>query len=147
MSLTFTPTQNITKQLHTLDIGAPGDFERNDRPGYVKVYLRAGYWKQLSQIIRGERAGDQFGNSVALSADGKTLAVGAHYNAGNGWAAGHVRVFILDENGSSWNQLGQDIDGEAAGDLSGISVSISSDGRTVALVLVGMITMPMARVM
>jgi hypothetical protein len=30
-------------------------------------------------------------------------------------------------------QLGQDIDGEAAGDWSGYSVSLSADGNTVAI--------------
>ncbi|MDO7681704.1 MAG: Ig-like domain-containing protein, partial [Pirellulales bacterium] len=35
--------------------------------------------------------------------------------------------------GSAWTQLGADIDGEAAGDLSGFSVSLSSDGQTVAI--------------
>ena len=41
-----------------------------------------------------------------------------------------------DDDGScvmGWMQLGQDIDGEAAGDNSGISVSLSSDGTTVAI--------------
>ena len=33
----------------------------------------------------------------------------------------------------SWNQLGSDIDGEAAGDESGYSVSLSSDGSIVAI--------------
>jgi hypothetical protein len=34
---------------------------------------------------------------------------------------------------ASWNQLGLDIDGEAANDLSGYSVSLSADGLTVAI--------------
>ena len=33
----------------------------------------------------------------------------------------------------SWTQLGSEIDGEAAGDQSGNSVSLSSDGRMVAI--------------
>ena len=41
--------------------------------------------------------------------------------------AGHARVYEWD--GNSWIQLGQDIDGEAAGDESGESVSISADGN------------------
>ena len=31
----------------------------------------------------------------------------------------------------SWKQIGQDINGEAANDNSGFSVSLSSDGKTV----------------
>ena len=45
--------------------------------------------------------------------------------------AGHVRVY--EYSGGSWSQLGADIDGEAAGDSSGYSVSLSSDGTIVAI--------------
>ena len=41
-------------------------------------------------------------------------------------------VFI-EYSGSSWTQIGDDIDGEAAGDNSGYSVSLSSDGTIVAI--------------
>ena len=44
---------------------------------------------------------------------------------------GHVRIY--DYNGSAWVQVGADIDGEAAGDQSGSSVSLSSDGSRVAI--------------
>ena len=50
---------------------------------------------------------------------------------GNGNDDGHVRIYAY--NGSSWIKLGQDIDGEAAGDQSGYSVSLSSDGNIVAI--------------
>ena len=33
----------------------------------------------------------------------------------------------------TWNQLGSDIDGEAAGDDSGQAVALSGDGSTVAI--------------
>ena len=39
--------------------------------------------------------------------------------------AGHVRVYA--ESGGTWTQVGADIDGEAAGDQSGYSVSMSSE--------------------
>ena len=44
---------------------------------------------------------------------------------------GHVRVFQLE--GSSWMQLGGDIDGEANGDDFGFSVSMNADGTRVAI--------------
>ena len=34
---------------------------------------------------------------------------------------------------SRWDQIGEDIDGEVVGDESGISVSLSADGKTVAI--------------
>ena len=50
----------------------------------------------------------------------------------NGSESGSVRVYRLVDNGMRWEQLGQDIDGEAANDWFGYSVSISADGSTVA---------------
>ena len=59
------------------------------------------------------------------------MAIGAPDNDGNGTDAGHVRVCAL--SGGTWTQVGADIDGEAAGDNSGYSVSMSSDGTRVAI--------------
>ena len=46
-----------------------------------------------------------------------------------------VRVYHLDDSGSSlsWVQVGDDIDGVAVGDESGFSVSLSADGKSVAV--------------
>ena len=59
------------------------------------------------------------------------VAIGAPFNDGNGEYSGHVRVYEYD--GSSWSQLGDDIDGENPCDQSGYSVSFSSDGTRVAI--------------
>jgi len=90
-------------------------------------------WKQRGGDIDGEAAGDRSGWSVSLSADGTTLAVGAIFNAGAGSNAGHARVFAWDPVEKEWVKRGEDIDGEAAGDQSGISVSLSADGTTLAV--------------
>ena len=120
----------------TLAVGAYGNDGPSenslDQRGHVRVYAWSGSdWTQLGSDIDGERAGDGSGSSVALSSDGQTLAVGATGNGDNGRTAGHVRVYAW--NGSAWTQLGGDIDGEAAGDSSGVSVALSSDGHTLAV--------------
>ena len=97
----------------------------------MRIYRYAQSWQQLGTDIDGEAAGDESGGSVSLSADGNTLAIGAIFNNGNGTESGHVRIYQYD--GSSWQQLGTDIDGEAVGDESGNSVSLSADGSTVAI--------------
>ncbi|MFT7100240.1 MAG: sugar lactone lactonase YvrE [Bacteroidia bacterium] len=86
---------------------------------------------QLGSDIDGEAASDEFGSAVAVSEDGSILAVGAAYNDGGGSSAGHVRVYQYAS--SSWSQLGGDIDGEAAGDRSGTSISLSDDGSIIAI--------------
>jgi len=122
----------------TLAIGAPGHGWNYDQPGYVRVYYLesnglTSSWTQIGQDIIGEAIGDEFGWSVSLSDDGKTLAVGARNNDGNGSYSGHVRVYRMDDSSTSWTQVGEDIDGEASYDNSGYSVSLSADGTTVAI--------------
>ena len=84
--------------------------------------------------IDGEAAGDLSGRSVSLSSDGTTVAIGAWANDANGSNydyIGHVRIYAWNSDNNAWEQQGADIDGEAAGDNSGYSVSLSSDGTTV----------------
>ena len=100
--------------------------------GIVRIYQWNGSsWAQLGSNILGEAANDYAGWSVSLNGDGTMIAIGAYKNDGNGVDSGHMRIYKWD--GSSWNQYGQDIDGEAAGDNAGLSVAISSDGTTVAM--------------
>jgi hypothetical protein len=103
----------------------------NFRSGAVKVMrIKIGSWDQIGSDILGVAEEDKL-STVALSSDGLTLAVGSYYNDGNGKESGHVRIFNYI-NGS-WNQLGSDIQGEAVGDQSGYAISLSSNGRTVAI--------------
>ena len=89
------------------------------------------YWIQQGIDIDGEAEYDYSGMSVSLSADGSILAIGATGNDGNDLDTGHVRVYQYD--GSSWQQLGIDIDGEGEDDFSGYSLSLSNDGSVVAI--------------
>ena len=110
-------------------------------PGYVRVFSlegsdntgNTGNWKQIGEDIMGEALFDEFGSSVSLSDDGKTIAIGAYGNYGiNGDNSGHVRVYLMDDSELEWTQLGKDIDGEF-GDYSGYSVTLSGDGNTVVI--------------
>jgi len=112
-------------------VGAPETFEVGDK-GFVQVYRNENdSWVQIGQDIVGEADGDQFGSSLSLSASGSVLVVGAPYNGGNGPISGHVRIY--QNINDSWVQMGTDINGEAAQDRFGGGVSMSSDGRTVAI--------------
>jgi predicted RecA/RadA family phage recombinase len=101
--------------------------------GHVRIYTWNGSaWVQTGADIDGEAQGDGSGSSVSLSADGSRVAIGAIFNAGaNGSFSGHVRIYTW--SGSAWVQTGADIDGEAQGDESGYSVSLSADGSRVAI--------------
>ena len=121
-----------------LAIGAPNNSNGNGRlfrPWYgciKEMPLIIG--SQLGDDIDGEATNDfSGGRSVSLSSDGRVLAIGATYNNnGNGHFSGHVRVYKRDAS-DNWVQLGDDIDGEKASDLSGGSVSLSADGSVLAI--------------
>jgi hypothetical protein len=117
-------------------IGADGNEENGGNSGHVRIYdydPTGQQWNQVGQDIDGEAGGDYSGSSVAMSADGKRVAIGAYNNDDAGTISGHVRIYDYDPTGHQWNQFGIDINGEAAGDKSGYSVALSADGSQVVI--------------
>ncbi len=77
-----------------LAVGERGHDGNGQDSGDTRVFEYDGAaWTQLGSDIDGEAAGDESGASVALSADGGRLAVGAPRNDGNGAESGHARVY------------------------------------------------------
>ncbi|MES2575166.1 MAG: T9SS type A sorting domain-containing protein [Bacteroidota bacterium] len=116
----------------TLAIGIYGRDGNGVDSGSVRVYKNiSGIWTKIGTDINGEATEDYSGVSVSLSSDGSIVAIGASQNDGNGLNSGSVRVY--QNISGNWTQIGIDIDGEAIEDYSGISVSLSSDGNTLAI--------------
>jgi transposase len=123
-----------TVAIGALDNDGPNTGNTSDNRGSVRVYdfsNNSSIWVKRGQDIDGEFAGDAFGWSVALSANGNTVAIAGRYNDESGLDAGSVRVYDFSNN--LWVKRGQDIDGEAAGDHSGYSLFLSADGNTLAI--------------
>jgi ribosomal protein L27 len=115
---------------NTVAIGAPHNNGNGANAGHVRIYQWNGTtWTQKGADINGEAADDQSGWSVSMP-DASTVAIGARLNDGSGTNAGHVRIYQW--NGTTWTQKGADINGEAAGNQSGFSVSMP-DANTVAI--------------
>ena len=113
-------------------IGAPLNDNGDSNTGQVRIYQNiGGTWTQIGGGIDGENANDQSGNSISLSSDGTIVAIGALQNDDNGSNSGHTRIY--QNIAGTWTQIGQDIDGENTNDLSGSSISLSSDGSIVAI--------------
>lgn len=112
--------------------GAPFNDGSGASAGHVRVYQRSGStYTQLGADVDGEAAEDRSGTSVAISATGSRIAVGAYLNDGAGTSSGHVRIFDLV--GSTWTQVGADINGAASSRGAGFSVAISGNGTRVAV--------------
>lgn len=116
----------------TVAAGAPG----SGGVGGVYVFVRSGgimgtTWSYQAKVQAASPASlDRFGAAVALSSDGSTLAVGAPSDDGTaGVNAGSVHVFA--RTGTSWS-VQWSMEGSAAGDGLGYSVSLSSNGNTLA---------------
>ena len=126
-SLSLTPDGN------SIAVGAVGSDTTGSDAGNARVfdwYSSRSEWAQRGLDLNGVAAGDQSGTSVALAADGNTLIVGAPFNDSNGDDSGQARIWTWD--GSFWKSTGI-LSGEAPLDQSGSTVSISNDGKTVAV--------------
>ena len=108
-----------------LAVGSRYDSGGGTSSGAARIYgYSSGSWVQLGSDLQGEAVNDSFGFKVDLNSDGTVVAVSARDNDGAGSGAGHVRVFEYANN--DWNQLGADIDGEAANDQFRYSVALDS---------------------
>ena len=117
----------------TVAVGAPSNNRNGVRCGHAHVFsFECGNWVQMGLNINGEDYGDDYGYAVSISSDGKTVAVGAPYNNNNTYNRGHVRVFSFVAG--QWIKVGAAINGrDGCHENSGWAVSLSSDGKTVAV--------------
>ncbi len=118
---------------NTAIVGAQfDDIGANGNQGSATIFTRtAGVWTEQQQITAsGGAAGDFFGSAVALSSDGNTAIVGAHFDdIGANPNQGSATIFTRIEGVWSEQQQITAADG-AAIDLFGFSVALNSDGNT-----------------
>ncbi len=112
---------------NTALIGGPGD---DSGTGAAWVFTRSGStWTQQGEKLTGtgESGEGDFGERVALSADGNTAVIGGwRDNERNGAA------WVFTRSGSNWTQQGEKLSGtgEVEEGRFGYSVALSADGDT-----------------
>ena len=87
----------------------------------------------LGARLIGQGQNSYFGDSVALSADGNILAVGAPRFSNE---RGMVSVYVRTQDaggGTSWTQRGDDLTGVSQNILFGDAIALSSDGTVLAV--------------
>ncbi|MBX2829360.1 MAG: T9SS type A sorting domain-containing protein [Flavobacteriaceae bacterium] len=115
-----------------LAVGAPFNDDNGISSGHVRIFEnQSGNWVQLGNTIVGSDNGDKSGFAVSLSGDGQIVAIGAPDEGTTAFEAGQVRVFQYQ--GGTWEQLGDDIFGEALSDHSGTAISLNNDGTILAI--------------
>lgn len=158
----------ISRDGNTIAVGAPheGSSARgingneNDDSAYnagaVYVFTRSGaQWTRQAYVKASNTgAGDYFGSSVALSADGNTMAVAAHWessaatgvngNQGDDSLPQAGAVYVFTRSGTTWTQqaylkasntgrAGASDEDPGDGDQFGFSLALSGDGNTLAV--------------
>ena len=133
----FGQSVSISSNGEVIAIGASGKLVDGYRLGGVSIYKYIdSKWSQMGQsidgeVINGNISGDRFGDNVSISSDGNTVAIAAAFNDSGLRDYGHVQIHTF--NGSKWVQLGANIYGEYQGFNTGYSVSLSANGRTIAI--------------
>lgn len=90
----FGRTVGMSHDGRRVAIGAPADSTGGELRGTVQIYEYIEEdWVQVGENIYGEYDYDYAGWSLSFSGDGRKVAIGSDFNAGNGYKAGHVRVF------------------------------------------------------
>jgi len=120
---------------------------RAERSGAAYVYTRSdGVWAQQAYVkASNTEAGDNFGNSLALSGDGNNLAVGADNEDSNATginggqadnrAVDSGAVYVYTRSGGVWTQQAyvKASNTQAKDSFGQLSLALSDDGNTLAV--------------
>ncbi len=153
----FGTSVSLSANGNTLAVGAWGEdssstgvngTQFNDVSDTGAVYLfrsSSSAWAQQAYIKASNAGSDaRFGESVSLSADGNTLAVGASYEDGSSTGVNGAQnstassnsgaVYVFRFSSSTWAQQAYvKASNTGAGDQFGDSVDLSDDGNTLAV--------------
>ena len=118
-----------------LAIGYPDDDTTFPNAGKVEIFDWNGTEWDLIEELYGDDPGGLMGRSVALSSNGSRLIVGSYlYTPSNDTAdLQKGRASVYEYDGSSYDLLGQDLDGERLYDHFGRYVAINGDGTRIAV--------------
>jgi hypothetical protein len=126
--------QSVSLSADGLTLAVGGQYD-NGNIGATWIFTSDGTdWVQQGDKLVGTGAlGNQYqGASVALSADGSTLAVGGYATGAN---VGATWIFVKDEELGTWSQQGGPLQSNNATGSStqGTSVALSDDGSVLAV--------------
>ena len=116
--------------------GSPGrtvDSQINIGQAAVFQYNPTFGWSQVGNSLPGFDPLKQFGYSISLSGNGTRVAISAPFADPQGDLKCTVYVYEATMSDQMWHPVGEGIDGLFLADNSGISISLASDGQTLAI--------------
>ena len=129
----------------TLTVGTPGEDSAATGAGAAYVFARSGTTWSQEAYLEASNPGlyDQFGTSVALSADDSTLVIGASGESSSATGIGGDQdddsadhagaVYVFTRSGAAWSQQAYvKASNTGARDHFGDSVAVSTDGVILA---------------
>ena len=131
---------DISDDGDTIVVGAYGEDTGGNARGQMYVYTRSGStWSEQQKFQSSDvEDGDNFGFAVAISGDGDNIIAGVPFEDTSGSGAGSGYIFT--RSGTTWSQQAKIQASDAAGgsgeagqQLFGYSVSMNTDGNTIAL--------------
>lgn len=126
----FGSTVALSPDGNTLAVAALGEDAGGRDSGVVYVFRFDGTKWTASRVLPSDvKAGQGFGSGVSLSRDGTMLVAGSAMDKTRGDSAGAVYVFRWDASAAKWNERKLTADDGLAGDVFGISVDVSADGK------------------
>jgi FG-GAP repeat len=132
----FGTSAAISGDATTVVVGAPFSNSPDGKVdiGRIQVYTfndTSSEWIQLGQDIVGTTKGDQFGFSVSISNDGRTVAAGAPSSGAE--RPGYSVVYKYSSLLGDWLRIGNINMGTEVGDESGTCVCLSGNGTRLAV--------------
>jgi outer membrane biosynthesis protein TonB len=121
-----------------LAVGIPfasADASSKAQAGKVQVYQwRNNRWDVRGAALVGRNAQDKFGSAIGLSDDGSILVVSEPtFEGAAGDRSGNVRTFVYNGFAGSYTPVGSELEGVGATDHFGVSITLSKNGRRLAV--------------
>ena len=124
---------SMSGDANTMAFIAPGTnapFEDDPTPGRVRVFSYEGAeWAQMGEPIVNWDTNDKRGRAMAMSRDGRVVAIGSPQLEGTGL----TRIYAWDVAAAAWVQRGEGVPGGGSFHETGTNVALNTLGDIVAV--------------
>lgn len=115
-------------------VGSPSNSENGTGSGQARIFeFNGSNWVQVGNAIEGETEYYAGGSDVSINGLGNRVAVGFAKNNSTNQGLGNGIVRLYELQGTIWQQIGEDIVGDAELDGFGEAISLNTSGNRIAI--------------